>query len=72
MTEPLWLSKRFIFVDGDKRTGFMTAAVFLDTNGFELAASEAAAASMTLGLAAGDITQEEYAEWLRAETKVVK
>jgi len=56
------------FVDGNKRTGFAAAAIFLDRNGLELSASEAEATRMTLGLAAGAITEDEYAAWLRDNT----
>ena len=56
------------FVDGNKRTGFAAAATFLDRNGLELSASEAEATRMTLGLAAGAITEDEYAAWLRDNT----
>jgi len=53
------------FVDGNKRTGFAAAATFLDRNGWELTASEAEATRMTLGLAASQVTQDQYAAWLR-------
>lgn len=52
------------FVDGNKRTGFVAAALFLDRNAWELAAPEAEAVVMTLGLAAGEIEEEGYAAWL--------
>jgi death-on-curing protein len=57
------------FLDGNKRTGFMTAATFLDMNGLELGASEEAAVQQTVGLASGKITEEAYAEWLQANCK---
>jgi death-on-curing protein len=53
------------FVDGNKRTGFVAAAAFLDRNGYELTASEAEATRMTLGLAASQVTEDQYAAWLR-------
>ena len=56
------------FIDGNKRTGFAAAATFLDRNGLALAASEADATRMTLDLAAGTVSEEEYAAWLRANT----
>jgi len=52
------------FVDGNKRTGFVAAATFMEINGFELTASEVDATLATLALAAGEMTQEEYAAWL--------
>lgn len=54
------------FLDGNKRAGFMTAATFLDMNGLELTGSEEAAVQQTVGLASGQLTEEAYAEWLRA------
>ncbi len=53
------------FIDGNNRTGFVAAATFLDRNGVELTASETQAAQMTIDLATRDISEEEYAAWLR-------
>ncbi|MFP6829835.1 MAG: type II toxin-antitoxin system death-on-curing family toxin [Gammaproteobacteria bacterium] len=52
------------FVDGNKRTGFMAAFIFLDLNGKTLQADEVTATGMTLSLAASDINEREYAAWL--------
>ena len=52
------------FVDGNKRTGFITAFMFLDLNGVKLHADEVAATAMTLSLAASEIDEREYANWL--------
>lgn len=57
------------FLDGNKRTGFMTAATFLDLNGLELIATEEAAVQRTVGLASGQITEATYADWLQANCK---
>ena len=56
------------FVDGNKRTGFMVAYVFLVRNGLELTASEANATQAVLALAAGDLAEDEFAQWLRDNT----
>ncbi len=53
------------FVDGNKRTGFMLAATFLELNGMNLAATEESVVEMTLGLASGSMKQAAYAEWLK-------
>ena len=53
------------FIDGNKRTGFVAAATFLDRNGLELTAAEAQATQITIDLAAGDISEDGYAAWLR-------
>jgi len=57
------------FVDGNRRTGFMLAAVFLSINGWELTAPEDQAVEYTLGLAAHEIGEKRYAAWLRINTK---
>lgn len=53
------------FVDGNKRTGFLSAAVFLDINGYSLGADEADATLKTIALAASEISDADYATWLR-------
>lgn len=52
------------FVDGNKRTGFISAFMFLDLNGVELRADEVAATAMTQSLAASEIEEQDYANWL--------
>ena len=61
--------KNHPFVDGNKRTGFMMGAGFLELNGREFSAAEADAVIRTLALAAGEITEEEYAAWLESNSK---
>ena len=52
------------FVDGNKRSDFMAAYVFLVRNGLQFSADEAAATAMTLSLASSEIGEMEYATWL--------
>lgn len=52
------------FLDGNKRTGFLTAALFLETNGYRFEATEEEVVERTLALAAGAIGEAEYAAWL--------
>ena len=52
------------FRDGNKRTGFMLAATFLELNGMEFTATEESVVEMTLALAAGKLKQAGYAKWL--------
>ena len=52
------------FMDGNKRTGFMLGAGFLERNGHHFHAQEADAALRTLALAAGEMTESAYAAWL--------
>ena len=53
------------FVDGNKRTGFMTGYVFLARNNLQLIASEFEATRFVLALASGEMQEEAFAEWLR-------
>lgn len=56
--------KNHPFLDGNKRTGFLSAALFLETNGMRFVASEEEVVGWTLGLTAGEVTEEEYTGWL--------
>jgi death-on-curing protein len=56
--------KNHPFLDGNKRTGFMLGAGFLELNGLEFVASEADAVIKTLALAAGEMTEGAYAVWM--------
>jgi death-on-curing protein len=59
------LSGAHPFTDGNKRAAFQGAALFLRLNGFRLRASQADAARVFLALAAGEITRDQLAAWLR-------
>lgn len=59
------------FVDGNKRTGFVAAALFLHENGLRLTAPEAEATVMTLSLASGEMPEAGFAAWLRDRTEKV-
>lgn len=56
------------FVDGNKRTAFMAAYIFLARNGLQLSAAEDDATRAMLALAAGEMTEDDFAAWLRAWT----
>jgi len=56
------------FVDGNKRTGFLAGAAFLELNGLELSASEPEATRIILGVAAGDVDDTQLAGWFRENT----
>jgi death-on-curing protein len=63
------LVKNHPFLDGNKRTGFVTAIVFLECNGYRFEATEVDAAIRTLALAAGEMTEAEYATWLKLNSQ---
>ena len=62
----LGIVKNHPFLDGNKRSGFMAAALFLESNGYTFTAPETEVVLQTLALAAGAIGREVYADWLRA------
>jgi death-on-curing protein len=51
------------FVDGNKRTAFTVAVTFLRLNGLQLTASKADRVLTFWGLAAGEISEEQLAQW---------
>ena len=64
--------KNHPFLDGNKRAGFMAAALFQECNGLHFQATEESAALHTIGLAAGEISEEEYAAWLKKSCVRIK
>jgi death-on-curing protein len=63
--------KNHPFIDGNKRTGFMLGAGFLERNGYRFQATEAEAAVRTLALAAGEMSEREFVTWLKANSRRV-
>jgi len=57
------------FIDGNKRTGFVIGALFLELNGSRLTASEEDATQAVLTLAAGTLDESAFAAWMRANVK---
>ena len=53
------------FLDGNKRIGFLSALLFLEANGWKMAAPMAERLAFTLQLAASEIDETVYADWLR-------
>jgi len=60
------------FHDGNKRIAFVTMAVFLELNGVQLEAEEPEVVTVVLALAAGEMTEEELASWVRARIPVTR
>ena len=60
----LGIVKNHPFLDGNKRTGFVAAALFIEANGFSFQATEEEAVLETLALAAGERAEADYAAWL--------
>lgn len=61
--------KNHPFVDGNKRSGFMAAALFLEVNGCAMLAPETEAVLQTLALAASEINESDYSLWLEASCR---
>ena len=59
------------FVDGNKRTGFLCAFLFLAENGFWLMADEVEVVQVVTLLAANEIEEAAFAAWLRDKSKPV-
>jgi death-on-curing protein len=66
------LIKNHPFVDGNKRTGFMAAFLFLELNGYEFVAQENDVVVTTMALAGGATNEEHYATWLQENSKPVR
>ena len=62
------LAKNHPFVDGNKRAAFLAVGLFLYLNGFRLQVTQTDATLTMLAVAAGDITEEAFAAWLREHT----
>ena len=56
------------FIDGNKRTAFACALLFLELNGWTLIADPLEAAEKTLDLANKRLTAEKYGEWLKVNS----
>jgi death-on-curing protein len=60
------LAKNHPFVDGNKRVAFLATGLFLRLNGYRLAVGQADAVKAVFSLAAGDLSEPDFAAWLRA------
>ena len=59
------ISRNHGFLDGNKRTAFVVAYVFLLDHGYELMASDQDTVSTMLAVAAGEMSEVELAVWFR-------
>ena len=57
------------FVDGNKRTGAMSAVVFLDVNGIDFDASDDDFTAMVVKVASGKMKKNEIAAFLKSHGK---
>jgi len=59
------LARNHPFVDGNKRTAAVLCELFLELNGYVLVADDADLYQVFLALAAGELTEQALAAWLR-------
>ncbi len=59
------MARNHPFVDGNKRTSLLALYTFLGINGIDFDVPEAEAATMILSLAAGEVSEESLARWIR-------
>lgn len=53
------------FVDGNKRTAFVVAAIFLGLNGYEIETTDEDVEETIIRLADGKLSEKKLAEWIR-------
>jgi len=63
------LARNHGFVDGNKRTAFVVATVFLLDHDHDLTAEDADAVTMMVSVAAGTLPEPDLAAWFRANTR---
>jgi death on curing protein len=59
------IARNHPFVDGNKRTALLAIYTFLGLNDVDFIVPEAEAAAMILSLAAGEVSEESLARWIR-------
>lgn len=63
------IAKNHPFVDGNKRTALVALEVFLDLNGYSLGANDVECVLVIRGLAAGELSESDIANWVRKHIK---
>lgn len=59
------IARNHPFIDGNKRTSLLAIYTFLGTNDIDFIVPEPEAAAMILSLAAGEVSEEGLARWIR-------
>ena len=57
--------RNYPFIDGNKRTGYVAMELFLDLNGIRFMATDADAVVTTLRMAASEISDEAFVDWVK-------
>lgn len=63
------IARNHPFIDGNKRSAFVAVELFLDINGLELMASDVDCVLTMLGVAAGKLGEDEFAGWIRRNSR---
>jgi death on curing protein len=63
------IARNHPFIDGNKRTAFVAALLFLAFNDYSFQASDSDKVIVMLKVAAGEITEAEFAKWIRNNSK---
>lgn len=61
------IARNHPFKDGNKRTAWVMARLFLRLNGLTIAFEKADAIRTVLALAAGELSEEAFASWFRSK-----
>jgi death-on-curing protein len=59
------LAQNHPFIDGNKRTAYVALEYFLIANGYVLTATDAESVVAIMALAAGELSDDEFIDWVR-------
>ena len=63
------IARNHPFIDGNKRTAYVAMELFLDANGCDFAAGDADCVLTMLRMAAGEMSDAAFINWVRGETR---
>lgn len=63
------IARNHPFIDGKKRTAFVSVELFLALNGYVLTADDVACVMTMLAVAAGELDETAFADWIRTHSQ---
>ena len=66
------IARNHLFIDGNERSAFVATLLFLRLNDLDLISSDADKVLTMLGVAAGDISEPGFADWIRRHSTTRK
>jgi death-on-curing protein len=66
------LARNHPYRDGNKRIGFLAMVTFLGLNGYTFEATDADVVTQFVALAAGDLSEEQLAGWVRDHSRKLR